>query len=69
MTADRRKGLRSLEGRLVHLSLVDGSRLDEVTLVSARTDTLWIFTNGEDVFVRVDSVVDAWEAQSSRSAA
>jgi hypothetical protein len=40
-----------------------------VTLVSARTDTLWIFTNGEDVFVRVDSVVDAWEAQSSRSAA
>lgn len=37
--------------------------------MSARNGTLWIFTNGEDVFVRVDSVVDAWGAQLSRSAA
>ena len=25
--------------------------------------TLWVFTNGQDVFVPVDTVVDAWEGR------
>jgi hypothetical protein len=69
MTAEQRRGLRALEGQLVHLALDDGSRLDDVTLVSAGKRTLWVFTNGEDVFVPVDGVVDAWEARPYRSAA
>jgi hypothetical protein len=53
----------------VYLSLVDGSRLDDVALVSARSRTLWIFANGQDVFVPVADVVDVWPARPVRSAA
>ncbi len=69
MTAEQRSALRALEGRLVHLALADGSRLDGVALVSAGRSTLWVFANGEDVFVPADGVVDAWEARPYRSAA
>lgn len=69
MTREQRRGLRDLEGRLVHLALADGSRLDDVALVSAGRSTLWVFANGEDVFVPVEGVVDAWEAKPYRSAA
>jgi hypothetical protein len=69
MTAEQRKRLRALEGRLVNLALANGSRLDDVALVSAGKRTLWVFTNGEDVFVPVDTVVDAWEPRPYRSAA
>ncbi len=69
MTAEQRRGLRALEGRLVHLALANGSRLDEVALVSAGKTTLWVFVNGEDLFVPVEGVLDAWEARSYRSAA
>lgn len=62
MTADKRRELHRLEGRTVHLSLADGSRLDDVALVSARSVTLWIFDSGEDVFVPVADVVDVWPA-------
>lgn len=68
MTAEQRRGLRALEGRLVHLALNNGSRLD-VALVSAGKTTLWLFVNGEDFFVPVEGVVDAWEARPYRSAA
>ena len=53
-----------LEGRRVSLALVDGSRLDDCELVSAGrgTPTLWLFVNGDDVFIRVSDVTDAWEA-------
>ncbi len=69
MTAVKRRELRRLEGRAVHLSLADGSRLDDVALVSARRVTLWIFDNGRDVFVPVADVVDVWPAEHSRTAA
>ncbi len=69
MTAEKRRELRRLEGLPVHLSLADGSRLDDVALVSARSVTLWIFDNGQDVFIPVADVVDAWPAQTARSAA
>ena len=69
MTAEQRRGLRALEGRLVHVALADGSRLDDVALVSAGRSSLWVFTNGEDVFVPVETVVDAWEGRPLRSAA
>ncbi|HEX2275153.1 MAG TPA: hypothetical protein VHG90_14895 [Acidimicrobiales bacterium] len=69
MTAEQRRSLRALEGRLVHLALADGSRLDDVALVSAGKSTLWVFVNGEDVFVPVEGVLDAWEARPYRSAA
>jgi hypothetical protein len=62
--ADRLGQVRELEGRQVSLALVDGSRIDDCSLVSVgrgRTATVWIFTNGEDVFVDVSDVVDVWE--------
>jgi hypothetical protein len=61
--------LRELEGRQVSLALVDGSRLDAVTLVSAgrgRTRTLWLYSAGSDLFVASDAVMDAWEPAPSR---
>jgi hypothetical protein len=69
VTSEQRTGLRALEGQLVHLALADGTRLDDVALVSAGRSTLWVFDNGEDVFVPVEGVVDAWEARPYRSAA
>lgn len=69
MTTAERRGLRALEGRLVHVALADGSRLDHVDLVSAGRTSLWVFTNGEDVFVPLEGVADAWEARPYRSAA
>ncbi len=69
MSREQRKGLRALEGRLVNLALANGSRLDDVALVSAGKSTLWVFANGEDVFVPVETVVDVWEGRQHRSAA
>ncbi|HEX3623115.1 MAG TPA: hypothetical protein VHT97_12445 [Acidimicrobiales bacterium] len=65
MTAEKRRELHRLEGLPVHLSLADGSRLDDVALVSARSLTLWIFDNGQDVFVPVADVVDVWPSRSA----
>ncbi len=69
MTAQQHRDVRKLEGRVVHLALADGSRIDEVALVSAGRRTLWVFFNGEDTFVPVSQVIDVWEAQPYRSAA
>ncbi|MGH9277121.1 MAG: hypothetical protein ACRD12_03290 [Acidimicrobiales bacterium] len=69
MIINKRKELRGLEGRTVNLALIDGSRLDDVALVSARSRTVWIYTNGEDAFLPVDNVVDVWESLPVRSAA
>ncbi|MGI8806871.1 MAG: hypothetical protein ACR2KK_03320 [Acidimicrobiales bacterium] len=60
MTVQKRRELRRFEGSSVNLALSDGSRLDDVNLVSARGMTLWIFDGGEDVFVPVAKVIDAW---------
>ncbi|MGH9150976.1 MAG: hypothetical protein ACRD03_00935 [Acidimicrobiales bacterium] len=72
MTPRRISHLRTLEGRQVGISLADGSRIDDATLVSARRTrgTLWLFAGGVDVFVRTATVVDAWEWRTgSRRAA
>jgi hypothetical protein len=58
-------GLRQWEGRQISVSLADGSRIDDCQLVSAGrygTGTLWLFTNGVDVFVPLREVTDVWEA-------
>jgi hypothetical protein len=63
MTAERRRELRRLEGSSVNLALADGSRLDDVSLVSAHGLSVWIFDGGEDVFVPISNVIDFWPAQ------
>jgi hypothetical protein len=52
----------------VNLALADGSRLDDVSLVSARGLTLWIFAGGEDRFVPVTTVIDAWPSSGATAA-
>jgi hypothetical protein len=66
--------LRNYEGQRVCLALADGSRIDDCSLVSAgrgRADTVWVFVNGTDTFIRLVDVVAVWEAvpQRARSAA
>ena len=63
MTAERRRELRRLEGLGVNLALADGSRLDDVSLVSAHGLSLWIFDSGEDVFLPISEVIDFWPAE------
>jgi hypothetical protein len=56
--------LRQWEGRQVSVALADGSRIDDCQLVSAGRNgaaTLWLFTNGADLFVAYDDVTDIWE--------
>ncbi len=72
--ASRTSEFRHLEGRQVSLALVNGSRIDDCSLVSVgrgRAVTLWVFSNGRDVFIPTSDVVDVWEAASAgrRSAA
>ncbi len=69
MSSELLRKLRRLEGQNVNLCLADGSRLDDVSLVSVRSRTIWVFRNGGDAFVRVDQVRDFWESQPLRSAA
>jgi hypothetical protein len=69
MSADKRRELRRLEGSNVHLALVDGHRMDDVMLVSARGLTLWLFDTGEDVFVPFSQVIDFWASERVGSAA
>ncbi len=69
MTVKRRRELRRLEGSNVHLALADGSRLDDVMLVSGHGVKVWVFDNGRDVFVALDDVIDFWSGDRMRSAA
>jgi hypothetical protein len=69
MSSDQHSALRRLEGRTVHVALAGGSRLDDVELVSTRRRTCWVYSNGEDVFVPVDDVLEVWESEPTRSAA
>jgi len=69
MSVESRREMRRLEGLGISLALSDGSRLDDVTLVSARGLTLWIFDGGEDLFVPFAEVIDFWPADKVRSAA
>jgi hypothetical protein len=72
MTGERVNQFRGLEGRRVSLALTDGSRIDDCQLISAGrsgVSSLWLFTNGRDVFVAFDNVVELWEAVGGRSRA
>jgi len=69
MATDQHAALRRLEGRTVHVALAGGSRLDDVELVSARHNTCWVYSNGEDLFLPVGDVLEVWETQPTRSAA
>jgi hypothetical protein len=58
------------EGRQVCVALRNGSRIDDCQLVSAgrqSTGTLWLFSNGMDVFVSIGQVLDVWEGPWRRS--
>jgi hypothetical protein len=58
-----------IEGQQVNVSLRDGTRLDDCQLVSSggtRGRSLWLFTNGDDVFVALSDVVEVWETEASR---
>jgi hypothetical protein len=64
--------LHVLEGRQVSVALRDGCRIDDCQLVSApraHTETVWLFSNGDDLFVSVGDVVDVWEVACSGQAA
>ena len=65
------RALRHLEGHRVTLALTDGSRLDEVMLVSSgrnRATTLWLDVDGIDVFVSRSEVLEAFEPIVTRAA-
>ena len=66
------KSLHGLEGRQVSVALSNGSRIDDCQLVSAPragAPKLWLFSNGDDVFVTLADVVDIWEASCTARAA
>jgi hypothetical protein len=65
MGANRIHQLRALEGHRVGLAVRGGHRIDDCDLVSVGRSgvaSLWVFADGEDVFVPFDDVVDLWEA-------
>ena len=72
MATLRGNSLRSIEGRQVNVVLRDGRRIDGCELVSSgrhRVPKLWLFSDGEDVFVAFHDVVAVWEAHNDQSQA
>lgn len=69
MHAEERREARKLEGRMVHVALANGARMDDGALISFGRHSVWVFVNGEDEFLPVDDVVAVWESQPYRSAA
>ncbi|MEW6471332.1 MAG: hypothetical protein AB1679_03590 [Actinomycetota bacterium] len=64
--------LHGLEGRQVSVALRNGCRIDDCQLVAApraAARTLWLFSNGQDVFVSQSDVVDIWEVTCTARAA
>jgi len=60
-----RSALQSFEGCQVSVALRGGERIDDCQLVSAgrsSTRTVWLFSNGVDLFVELDDVIDVWGA-------
>jgi len=58
-----RAQLRRLQGRIVGLALATGDRVDECHLISSRgsVGTVWVFADGEDVFIPLEAIRDCWE--------
>jgi hypothetical protein len=66
------RSLHMLEGRQVSVALRSGRRIDDCQLVSApraRAGTLWLFSNGDDMFVSLADVIDVWEVACTSRAA
>ena len=66
------KSLQGLEGRQVSVALRNGNRIDDCQLVSApraSTATVWLFSNGDDLFVSLADVIDIWEVACTTHAA
>ena len=64
--------LRLLEGRQVNVAFCNGTRIDDCNLVSTgrdRLDTLWLFIDGEDLFVSRSDVVEVWTTADPPQAA
>ena len=63
--------LRALRGQQVTVALTNGERIHDCRLLSAGrspTDTLWLVSDGTDVFVRRDEVMAVWQLTDSRAA-
>lgn len=63
--------LHQLEGRQVSVALSGGQRIDDCQLVSAgraATATLWLYSNGVDVFVPESDVLEVWEMPARQAA-
>ncbi len=69
MNAQQRTRLLDLQGRMVHLALADGSRIDDAVLMYAGRRRIWVFLNGEDTFISLHELVDVWETRPLRTAA
>lgn len=57
--------VRRLEGLEVSIALRDGSRIDGAPLMSAARPgrpTVWVFSNGEDLFIPASQVRAIWES-------
>jgi hypothetical protein len=64
MSDEQISQLRGFEGRRVSLALRDGSRIDDCQLVSvgrAGVRSVWIFTQGLDMFFSFNDLADVWE--------
>ena len=68
MTAEHLHELTHLAGRRIHISLADGTRLDDCELVLVSPFKLWVFINGRDAFVNLKRVTDVWEAVPAKAA-
>jgi hypothetical protein len=69
MTKQQLQDLRMLEGRHVGVALHDGTRTDDCVLVSGgrgRLTTIWLFADGQDVFVPSSNLLDVWESRANR---
>lgn len=55
--------IRRLEGRAVNVRLADGSVLHRVPLVLAHRGSVWVVSDGEDLFLPLDRVVDVSDAR------
>ena len=72
MNKRQASSLTLIEGQQVNVALRDGTRIDDCQLVSGgrkQVASLWLFSNGEDVFVPRRDVVDVWETRPEPRAA
>jgi hypothetical protein len=63
--------LQALRGRHVGVALTNGKRFDDCRLLSAGhspTNTLWLVSDGADLFVRRDELMAVWEVTEPRAA-